>query len=150
MANIRVDSSVTVFDGLALSFKSPADCSQVTGLIVYYPNGANTASKVFQFTDAHGQNVGNINHLFAANVIVKVILSVEEAKAYVQNADTNSYLEGRLDAKLDKSGGTMGGVLVAQNNSGYSTKQVRNIFLIADGASLPSGASGDICLVYTP
>lgn len=55
-----------------------------------------------------------------------------------------------ISGKLDKSGGTMTGKLVAQNNTNYTTKQVRNVFLIADGNSLPSGANGDICLVYTP
>ena len=55
-----------------------------------------------------------------------------------------------VSGKLDKSGGTMTGTLVAQNNTNYTTKQVRNIFLVAEGASLPSGANGDICLVYKP
>lgn len=56
----------------------------------------------------------------------------------------------QVAGKLDKAGGTMAGALIAQNNTNYTTGQVRNIFLIADGASLPSGANGDICLVYTP
>lgn len=55
-----------------------------------------------------------------------------------------------VSGKLDKSGGTMTGVLTAQNNTSYMTKQVRNVFLVADGESLPTGANGDICLVYTP
>lgn len=55
-----------------------------------------------------------------------------------------------VSGKLDKSGGTMTGRLTAQNNASYTTKQVRNIFLVAEGASLPSGANGDICLVYKP
>lgn len=54
------------------------------------------------------------------------------------------------NAAMPKSGGTFTGKAVAQNNTNYTTKQVRNIFLVADGASLPSGANGDICLVYTP
>lgn len=44
----------------------------------------------------------------------------------------------------------MEGALIAQNNTNYSTKQVRNIFLIAEGEDLPEGSNGDICLVYTP
>ena len=54
-----------------------------------------------------------------------------------------------VTGKLDKSGGTMTGILTAQNNTSYATKQVRNIFLIADGETLPDGSNGDICLVYT-
>lgn len=53
-------------------------------------------------------------------------------------------------AAVPVSGGTMTGVLTAQNNTSYTTKQVRNIILVAEGDSLPSGRNGDICLVYTP
>lgn len=55
-----------------------------------------------------------------------------------------------VSGKLDKSGGTMTGALVAQNNANYTTKQVRNVFEVADGASLPTGSNGDICFAYTP
>lgn len=51
-------------------------------------------------------------------------------------------------ALLPTSGGTMEGTLVAQNNSSYDTKQVRNVFLVAEGETLPAGANGDICHVY--
>lgn len=53
-----------------------------------------------------------------------------------------------ISGKLDKSGGTMTGKLVAQNNTSYTTKQVRNVFLLAEGSSLPSGANGDLCFFY--
>lgn len=55
-----------------------------------------------------------------------------------------------VSGKLDKSGGTMTGALIAQNNTDYTVKQVRNVILVADGETLPSGENGDICLVYTP
>ena len=99
MANIRVDSAVSLYDGQTITFRSPADCSEVTGLIVYYPDRLETVSKVFQLTDAHGENVGNIDHLFASDAIVKVVMDVENLKAYVQNADTNAYLEAQLANK---------------------------------------------------
>ena len=51
---------------------------------------------------------------------------------------------------VKKSGDTMTGALIAQNNTNYTVKQVRNIILVADGETLPSGENGDICLVYTP
>lgn len=54
------------------------------------------------------------------------------------------------NAALPKSGGTMTGALVAQNNTDYTTKQVRNIILVAEGEDIPTGANGDVCLVYTP
>lgn len=94
--NIRVDLNYPINDGVEVVFRSPVDCSQVTGLKVYYPENGATASKEFAFADAHGNNVGDIDHLFAENVVVKVILDVTTGMAFVQNADTNAYLERRL------------------------------------------------------
>lgn len=98
MPNIRIDSTIPISNGQALIFKSPADCSQITGLIVYYPDDDTTTSKTFQFADAHGNNVGSVS-LFAEDVLVKVILDTDAGKAYVQNADTNAYLEGQFALK---------------------------------------------------
>ena len=94
--NIRVDLNYPIKDGTEVVFRSPVDCSQVTGLIVYYNEDGNILSKEFAFADAHGNNVGDIDHLFAENVVVKVILDVTTSMAFVQNADTNAYLEGRF------------------------------------------------------
>ena len=94
MANIRVDVNYTISDGAGIVFRSPVDCSAITGLIVYYPAGdGNTTSMEFALADAHGNNVGDIDHLFAENVVVKVILDVTTGMAFVQNADTNAYIE---------------------------------------------------------
>ena len=101
MANIKVNSLIPVFDGQPITFKAPADCSQVSGLIVCYPDGDATASKVFQFADAHGNNVGDLD-LFSADAVVKVVLDIEKSMAFVQNADTNAYLEGRF-AQLENA-----------------------------------------------
>lgn len=45
---------------------------------------------------------------------------------------------------------TMSAKLIAQNNTDYTTKQVRNIFLVPKSSSntLPTGSSGDICIIY--
>ena len=91
--NIRVDLNTPIKDGMDVKFRSPVDCSQITGLIVYY----NGEFREFAFADAHGNNVGDIDHLFAENVVVKVILDVTHAMAFVQNADTNAYLENRIN-----------------------------------------------------
>ena len=104
MSNIRVDLSTPIYDGAEVVFRSPVDCSQVTGLIVYYNGG----SQEFVFADAHGNDVGDIDHLFAEDVVVKVILDVTTSMAFVQNADTNAYLENRfaeLEAKIGTGGG---------------------------------------------
>lgn len=87
--NIRVDLNTNIADGSEVVFRSPADCSQVTGLAIYHHGGKTE----FAFADAHGNNVGDIDHLFAENAVVKVILDVTSSMAFVQNADTNAYIE---------------------------------------------------------
>lgn len=95
--NIRVDLQHNIYDGMEVVFRSPVDCSQVTGLILYYPENDIITSREFAFTDAHGHNVGDIDHLFSEDAVVKVILDLIASKAFVQNADTNAYLEGRFE-----------------------------------------------------
>lgn len=97
MANIIVDLGRDIVEGETITFRSPAGCAQATGLIVRYPDSGTTVSKTLQFADAHGNNVGG-KDLFAAGVLVKVVLDTEKSRAYVQNADTNAYLEGKISA----------------------------------------------------
>ena len=96
MSYVRVDLTTPIENGQTLTFRSPADCSSITGLKVYYKKSGSTSKRIFQFADAHGNNVGSTS-LFAEDVLVKVILDMELDRAYVQNADTNAYLEGRLN-----------------------------------------------------
>ena len=98
MAKIRIDLEATIINGQALTFKAPADCSQITGLIIYYPEGNSTATKNFKFVDSHGVDVGSGTlSLFAKDALVKVVLDTDTAKAYIQNADTNDYLEDKFE-----------------------------------------------------
>lgn len=97
MANIRVDLGMTVHDGMDVVFRTPCDCSEVTGIIIYYPklNGTMT-SKVFALKDAHNNDVSNLSELFASGVLIKALLDVTNGYAYIQNADTNGYIEGKI------------------------------------------------------
>lgn len=138
--NIRVDLNYPIIDGAEVVFRSPVDCSQVTGLIVYYKEDGNTASKEFAFADAHGNNVGDIDHLFAENVVVKVILDLKTNMAFVQNADTNAYIERTFiktvngmapdkDGNVVVSGGGSGGgggdgTFSMTNKSGWLIKSI--------------------------
>ena len=112
MANIRVDLTHAPFDGEAVAFKAPCDASNITGLNIYYADadGA-TASQEFTLTDANGGDIGTIDHIFAEGAIVKVLLDTDTNRAFVQNADTNAYLEGRFDDKQDKISGEKGKVV---------------------------------------
>lgn len=50
--------------------------------------------------------------------------------------------------KVNKSGDTMTGQLIAQNNVAYTTAQVRNIILSTSEPTSAEGANGDIWIVY--
>lgn len=105
--NIRVDLDTNIQNGTEIVFRSPIDCSEVSGLIVYYKNGEIDEDKEFLFADAHGEDVGNIDHLFGEGAVVNVILDVTTSRAFVQNAATSAYLESKLaelDNKIDASG----------------------------------------------
>lgn len=97
MANIKLDIDHSIQDGLELVFKSPCDCTLITGLNIHHLNeeGRKVRSS-FVFKDAHGNNLSDTD-LFAKDAYVKVILNSTDGIAYIQNADTNKYLEGRFE-----------------------------------------------------
>lgn len=96
--NVRVDLQETIRDGMEVVFKAPCNASVVTGLNVYYPVDGVVESQSFAFADANANDVGHIDTLFAEGAVVKVIIDLDTNMAFVQNADTNAYLEGRLAA----------------------------------------------------
>ena len=53
-----------------------------------------------------------------------------------------------ISGKLDKSGGTLTGKLVAQTNTNYTTRQVRNVIYVEDGGTVPTTQNGDLVLFY--
>lgn len=129
MSNIVVNLNYPIRDGAEVKFRSPVDCSLITGLRLYYPDDGNIASKDFTFADAHGNNVGDVNHLFAENAVVKVILDVTQSMAFVQNADTNTYLEGRF-AKLEAQlGNELSPKYDLKEGYGYT----EDMYIAADG-----------------
>lgn len=62
------------------------------------------------------------------------------------NTSDISTANASIANKLDKSGGTMTGALIAQANTNYDTRQVRNI--IISTADPSGGQSGDIWIKY--
>lgn len=103
MANIRIDLNRPIIDGESVTFKAPCDCTQADGLIIYYPtiteSGETSTSQVFEFKDSHGNTLTGVGNLFLKDSYVKVILDTMNNYAYLQNADTNKYLETQLNAK---------------------------------------------------
>ena len=62
--------------------------------------------------------------------------------------DQITKINAALDTKLNKSGGTMTGKLIAKSNTDYTVAQVRNIIMSTDNPS--GGDNGDIWIKYKP
>ena len=86
---------------------------------------------------------GHAANYFATKTEVSALSAVVDS-----NTDDITALQSSVNGKVSKSGDTMTGALVAQNNTNYSVAQVRNIII---STSDPSGGNnGDIWIKYTP
>ena len=98
---------------------------------------------------------GYAANYFATGTEVSALSAVvdsntDDITANTQNISTNTQniatLQSSVNGKVSKSGDTMTGVLIAQNNTNYSVAQVRNIII---STSDPSGGNnGDIWIKY--
>ena len=98
---------------------------------------------------------GHAASYFATEADVSALSAVvdsntDDITANAQNISTLqsnlSTLQSTVNGKVSKSGDTMTGTLVAQNNTNYSVAQVRNI--IISTAEPSGGNSGDIWIKY--
>ena len=64
------------------------------------------------------------------------------------SANQGNVLNQNLNNKLNISGGTLTGALVAQSNTNYTVGQVRNIYLSTEAPTDDVGNNGDIWIVY--
>lgn len=102
MSNIKVTIEYELVDGMDMTIKAPCDYADITGLIVFYPKNGVMTSQAFTFKDAHNNDLSNLDNLFASGAYIKVILNTTNSCAYIQNADTNAYLEARFAECLKK------------------------------------------------
>ena len=85
------------------------------------------------------------DYFATATGLASVNSNVSAMKSDITTAKTD--ISNLKTHKMDISGGTMTGALIAQNNTNYTTKQVRNIFISTSDPS--GGTSGDIWIKYT-
>ena len=148
MANIKIELDYPLEDGMSLTFKAPCDSTAVTGLKVYYPevteSDSTTVNKTFSFRDAHLNALTTIGNLFVAGATVKVVVDTTNAYAFIQNADTNGYLENKIDSTgTDLSKHTTN----KSNPHGVTASQVGAIPTTAKGAAsgvASLGANGKV------
>lgn len=121
-----------------VKYTAVSDIQSVDGLDADTLEGHNAA----YFATAAGLSATNAQ--VAANTN-----NISTLNSGLSTANNNiSTLQTVMTDKLDKSGGTMTGALVAQNNTNYATAQVRNI--IISTADPSGGSNGDIWIKYTP
>ena len=84
---------------------------------------------------------GHAANYFATKTEVSALLAVVDS-----NTDDITALQSNVNGKVSKSGDTMTGALIAQNNTNYSVAQVRNIIISTSDPS--GGLSGDIWIKY--
>lgn len=142
MAKIKVELTEPLLNGMDVKFKAPCDCAAIDGLIVYYPldDGSGTGNQTFVFKDAHDNTLTGLGNLFSAGVIVKVIVDVETGAAYIQNADTNKYLEDKI-ANAQANGTTVENTSTLQGVNGtawYRATKVDSI-VVCNGYFYPNG-----------
>lgn len=106
-------------------------------------SGTGTAGSLDTYTITYTDNTTDTFTVYNGKNGSNYVLTDEDKQAIANLAAALVDVSG----KLDKSGGTMTGKLVAQNNNDHTTKQVRNIVTINKGDAFPSGANGDICFV---
>lgn len=112
MANIKITINGTLMDGHKVTFKAPCDCTSVEKLKVLYVKDGAQVSKLFTMKDSHGNTLTGLGNLFKEGAYVHAILDTKNGYAYIQNPDTNGYLEGKFAqllyiASFDSATGTL-------------------------------------------
>lgn len=90
-------------------------------------------------------NQGNVLN----QAIQQNVTNIGNIETEVESINTTvSGLSSSLNEKLNLSGGTLTGPLIAQSNTNYTVGQVRNIYLSTEAPTNDVGNNGDIWIVY--
>lgn len=157
-----------IVTGKQITFESPCESEGLTGVII---DGV-------EYALVNALGTALVANSFGAGAMVSVTINVENRKAYVQNADTNAYLEEQLAGKAPASHkhkmadiedlevtpsehnqsastiteGTLAGRVVANSSATADTSvaQVRNIYAGTEDmtAGTTALASGTLYFVY--
>ena len=137
----NLDNVVTYDEGGIVDAADPIDADTLGGYSAAY---FATKSSV----DATNSSLSSLQTSFSnaeAN-ITSLQSSMDSTNSNISILQTSA---GDLSSsKVDKSGGTMTGKLIAQNNTDYTVKQMRNIIISTAAPTASDGANGDIWLKY--
>ena len=140
MAYIGITLDHPLQDGEDVKFKAPCDCTAVSGLQITYQTGVEgeTDTKTFSFADSHGNNLSGLGNLFMSGAYVKVMVDTGSGKAYIQNADTNAYLENQFGPGCINTEKLANGSITEEKLAEGLELGV-TILKLWENASLPSG-----------
>lgn len=94
MSKIRVNLDYVPVNGKQLSFIAPCSSADVDCLLL---NGVEYA-----LVDSDGVSVARLENVWNSGAIVSVILNTVTHTAFIQNANTNTYIEGRFLPQTQK------------------------------------------------
>ena len=115
------------------------------GLVKYTPMSDVQTADALDADTLQGHNAAYFATTSGLSTINEQVTSLASGLSTANN--NISALQSGMTNKLNKSGGTMEGALVAQTNTNYTTRQVRNV--IISTASPSGGSNGDIWIRYT-
>jgi hypothetical protein len=111
MAYIKINLDKVLMNGHEVSFIAPCDCTAIEGLKVCYVEGEELKEKIFTMKDAHGNTLTGLGNLFKEGAYVHAILDSTHFHAYIQNADTNGYLEARFQEVFQLGNNAKAGIV---------------------------------------
>lgn len=132
----------------ASSWEKAGSSTDVSAFVTAVDAGAitDTVPQTFE-----GHQVGEfvlktdvVNNL--TSTATNVPLSAAQGKALNDKIAT---AQTAANNALPKSGGTLTGIVAAQSNTAYTTKQIRNVILSTSEPTSSDGANGDIWIKYT-
>ena len=132
----------------ASSWEKAGSSADVSAFVTAVDAGAitDTVPQTFE-----GHQVGEfvlktdvVNNL--TSTATNVPLSAAQGKALNDKIAT---VQTAANDALPKSGGTLTGIVAAQSNTDYTTKQIRNVILSTSEPTSSDGANGDIWIKYT-
>jgi hypothetical protein len=144
----QIEKLATAANSTAMSAKRIADnaASDVAGLI---PAVEKNTADIDEMRELGGVP-GKDGATFTPSVDSDGNLSWTNDRGMENPATVN--IKGAKGDKGDPggiSGGILTGILVAQNNTAYTTKQVRNIFFSTEEPTDADGDNGDIWIMYS-
>lgn len=137
-------SQFTVLATDILGFRIYGSTNRTASTIIYYQIGGASASYFNSPLALRHNQLRNLNEDSSYQHITSA--QVSQISTNTTNIATNTT---NIATKISRAGDTMTGALIAQNNTSYTTKQVRNVFLSTASPTSSDGANGDIWIVYT-